>query len=367
MSTPLPQTASVARKHRRAGRGEHRPRASRAPFAGGVAWIVVVGVLLAGIVAVNVLVLQLNMQFDGLSRERAQLKADNALLRSQLSSASASVRIEEAATVEARPPGRRPADDDLRAARQVNASERPAARTTGSACCSPPSRSSSSSRSPAPRGCRARSTIGSRRWRSPSIARRSRSRPGAARSTTAPASRSRSASRRRRSTPTRATSSTPQRAAVVAGKALGLDADELYPDAQGPVEGLRLRRPQGRPEQGGGAEQAGDPRARLLPRGAARVSAGRRRRRTCSASPAPTTTASTGSSARSTRRCRAGPASRRSSRIRSAARSTSSPRRPERPGKQRDADDRSPDPGERRADPRADREAVRRPRRRPRS
>jgi cell division protein FtsL len=71
---------------------------SRAPFAGGVAWIVVVGVLLAGIVAVNVLVLQLNMQFDGLSRERAQLKADNALLRSQLSSASASVRIEEAAT-----------------------------------------------------------------------------------------------------------------------------------------------------------------------------------------------------------------------------------------------------------------------------
>src|SRR4051795_13657161 len=69
----------------------------RAPFAGGVAWIVVVGVLLAGIVAVNVLVLQLNMQFDGLSRERAQLKADNALLRSQLSSASASVRIEDAA------------------------------------------------------------------------------------------------------------------------------------------------------------------------------------------------------------------------------------------------------------------------------
>lgn len=71
---------------------------SRAPFAGGVVWIVVVGALLAGIVAVNVLVLQLNMQFDGLSRERAQLKADNALLRSQLSSASANVRIEDAAT-----------------------------------------------------------------------------------------------------------------------------------------------------------------------------------------------------------------------------------------------------------------------------
>ncbi len=60
----------------------------------------VVGALLAGIVALNVLVLQLNMQFDGLSRERAQLKADNARLRSQLSSASANVRIEEAATAQ---------------------------------------------------------------------------------------------------------------------------------------------------------------------------------------------------------------------------------------------------------------------------
>ena len=88
---------NVARKKRRAAAATTAAR-SRAPFAGGVVWIVVVGVLLAGIVAVNVLVLQLNMQFDGLSRERAQLKADNALLRSQLSSASASVRIEDAAT-----------------------------------------------------------------------------------------------------------------------------------------------------------------------------------------------------------------------------------------------------------------------------
>ena len=88
---------NVARKKRRAAAAPPAAR-SRAPFAGGVVWIVVVGVLLAGIVAVNVLVLQLNMQFDGLSRERAQLKADNALLRSQLSSASASVRIEDAAT-----------------------------------------------------------------------------------------------------------------------------------------------------------------------------------------------------------------------------------------------------------------------------
>ena len=75
--------------------------------------------LLAGIVAVNVLVLQLNMQFDGLSRERAQLKADNALLRSQLSSASASVRIEDAAKTKLGLQAADSPDDDVRPARQV--------------------------------------------------------------------------------------------------------------------------------------------------------------------------------------------------------------------------------------------------------
>jgi len=70
-------------------------------------WIVAIGVLLAGIVAVNVLVLQLNMQLDGLSRDRAELMADNARLRSQLSSASANTRIETQATTRL---GLQPAD-----------------------------------------------------------------------------------------------------------------------------------------------------------------------------------------------------------------------------------------------------------------
>lgn len=95
---------TVARKERRV---EKRDVRSRAHFAGSVVWIVVVGVALAGIVAVNVVVLQLNMQFDGLSRERAQLKADNALLRSRLSSASTNARIEEVATAKL---GLQPAD-----------------------------------------------------------------------------------------------------------------------------------------------------------------------------------------------------------------------------------------------------------------
>ncbi|MSO96041.1 MAG: hypothetical protein EXQ81_09675 [Thermoleophilia bacterium] len=87
--------APAARKARRTPAKSVR---AGTPFAGGVVWIVLIGVFLAGIVAINVVVLQLNMEFDGLSRERAQLRADNALLRSRLSSASSHLRIEDAAT-----------------------------------------------------------------------------------------------------------------------------------------------------------------------------------------------------------------------------------------------------------------------------
>ena len=68
-------------------------RAKARPF-GGVVWIVVLAVLLAGIVAVNVAVLQLNVRLDELGRERVQLRADTKRLSSQLSSASANARIE---------------------------------------------------------------------------------------------------------------------------------------------------------------------------------------------------------------------------------------------------------------------------------
>ncbi len=95
MSTIAQAPASGKAKARRSTRAESAR--SRAPFAGGVLWILLIGVMLAGIVALNVVVLQLNMEFDGLSRERAQLRADNALLRSRLSSASSHLRIEDAA------------------------------------------------------------------------------------------------------------------------------------------------------------------------------------------------------------------------------------------------------------------------------
>lgn len=65
--------------------------------AGGLVWIVVAGVLLAGIVALNVAVLRLNVKVDRLNTQREQLRGENAALASQLSSAAASPRIQDQA------------------------------------------------------------------------------------------------------------------------------------------------------------------------------------------------------------------------------------------------------------------------------
>ena len=87
--------SSVAEAHP----APRRARLPRAGFGGAGVWIVVVGLLLAGVVAINVLVLRLNVELDELRRGRAELKADIAATRAQLSSASANARIEsEAAT-----------------------------------------------------------------------------------------------------------------------------------------------------------------------------------------------------------------------------------------------------------------------------
>ena len=66
-------------------------------MAGGLVWIVVSAVVLTGVVALNVVVLRLNMQLDRAGRERADLRAENALLQAQLSSAAASSRIQNLA------------------------------------------------------------------------------------------------------------------------------------------------------------------------------------------------------------------------------------------------------------------------------
>jgi cell division protein FtsL len=75
-----------------------RARAGRSAFTGGVLWIVLVAALLAGVVAINVLVLRLNVRLDDLRHDRAELKAEIASTRAQLSSASANARIETEAS-----------------------------------------------------------------------------------------------------------------------------------------------------------------------------------------------------------------------------------------------------------------------------
>jgi cell division protein FtsL len=76
-----------------------RRAAKRRPvvLGGGVVWIVVFAVLLAGVVAVNVAVLRLNLQLDHSNTERTELKADISRLRSELSSVAATSRIERLA------------------------------------------------------------------------------------------------------------------------------------------------------------------------------------------------------------------------------------------------------------------------------
>jgi cell division protein FtsL len=89
-SPPVPRSRPRTRPRTQAA----SKRSARSRPFGGVVWIVVLAVLLAGVVAVNVAVLQLNVRLDELGRERVQLRADTNRLSSQLSSASANARIE---------------------------------------------------------------------------------------------------------------------------------------------------------------------------------------------------------------------------------------------------------------------------------
>jgi cell division protein FtsL len=89
---PRPQPA------RRPARPRAAPRARTTPLvAGGVLWIIVVAVLLAGIVALNVAVLRLNVRVEQLDGQRSELAAKRDALQTKLSTSAAAGRIERIA------------------------------------------------------------------------------------------------------------------------------------------------------------------------------------------------------------------------------------------------------------------------------
>ena len=99
----MAQAATAARPRRGPARAKPRAkpkskatarRAPRSRVAGGAAWIVLVGFLLAGVVALNVAVLRLNVQLESLGEERGRLRAENAELSSQIATRAQAGRIQ---------------------------------------------------------------------------------------------------------------------------------------------------------------------------------------------------------------------------------------------------------------------------------
>jgi hypothetical protein len=82
-------------------RPRRRPVAARSSprrrLTGGIVWISVLTLLFAGVVAVNVAVLRVNVHVSNLDKQELQLQAENAALASQVSSAGASLKIESTA------------------------------------------------------------------------------------------------------------------------------------------------------------------------------------------------------------------------------------------------------------------------------
>jgi len=92
VAAPRPRSAPRPRPKPRAA--PRRKAKARAGVAGGLAWIIVASVLLAGIVALNVAVLRLNIRLDHMNSEREELRAENAALGAKLSGAVSSPRIQ---------------------------------------------------------------------------------------------------------------------------------------------------------------------------------------------------------------------------------------------------------------------------------
>ena len=87
---PAPARRGRTAPARRTAPAPARRAAQRSsPLRAGLAWIALLAVLLGGVVALNVAVLQLNVRLDRLAQEHTDLRAGNAALSAQLSSVAA--------------------------------------------------------------------------------------------------------------------------------------------------------------------------------------------------------------------------------------------------------------------------------------
>jgi cell division protein FtsL len=102
VAAPAPRTRTqTTAKPKPRAKASPSPRSTakrrRKHARGAIAWILISALLLAGVVFVNLAVLRLNLQLDSATQERSKLRAENASLSSQLSSAQASPRIQSLA------------------------------------------------------------------------------------------------------------------------------------------------------------------------------------------------------------------------------------------------------------------------------
>jgi hypothetical protein len=91
-TTRRPRSRAEARPRARPRRGAQGLRVS-----GGIFWISAFAVLLAGVVALNVAVLRVNMSVGNLNKQQLELQAQNQTLSSEVSSAGSSLLIERTA------------------------------------------------------------------------------------------------------------------------------------------------------------------------------------------------------------------------------------------------------------------------------
>jgi cell division protein FtsB len=94
---PVPRRRPARPSRRPAAPVRSRRRLTRRRVRGHIVWMTLFALLLFGVVAINVAVLRAHVAVSRLDGQRAELKAQNQALASQLSAASSAPRVEKAA------------------------------------------------------------------------------------------------------------------------------------------------------------------------------------------------------------------------------------------------------------------------------